>query len=317
MPDNKFLCLILFLVLFIACTERNTIVDPDDSNNGFTEIEGSLSGTLPFQDSPYLVINDLQIDVSDSLIVEPDVQIYFTDSSHFLIRGRISAIGNKENFIHFTANVNFWNGIIIQNSYKNSIFRFCTIEKVASSSGDSSQFSAVEINNSTAIIKNCIIRDNQSENGAGITINQSEVEITNNLFRNNQVIAFGGAIITYQSYCYLINNTFFENYSVNVGAAIAIFEPVNNIIQNNIFYKNNSQQGYSQIFTQIQYSANYHLSYNFISMDTPDPQFISDDNLRLQYNSPCLDNGNPDTQYNDPDGSRNDQGAYGGPFGDW
>ncbi|NQV18523.1 MAG: T9SS type A sorting domain-containing protein, partial [Armatimonadetes bacterium] len=31
--------------------------------------------------------------------------------------------------------------------------------------------------------------------------------------------------------------------------------------------------------------------------------------------SPCIDAGDPDPVYNDPDGSRNDMGAYGGPNG--
>lgn len=46
-----------------------------------------------------------------------------------------------------------------------------------------------------------------------------------------------------------------------------------------------------------------------------DPLFI--ENYRLQDNSPCIDAGNPDSQYNDTDGSRNDIGAYGGPNGNW
>jgi hypothetical protein len=39
-------------------------------------------------------------------------------------------------------------------------------------------------------------------------------------------------------------------------------------------------------------------------------------NYRLSPNSPCVNTGNPDPQYNDVDGSRNDIGAYGGPYAD-
>ncbi|UCD37312.1 MAG: right-handed parallel beta-helix repeat-containing protein [Fidelibacterota bacterium] len=39
--------------------------------------------------------------------------------------------------------------------------------------------------------------------------------------------------------------------------------------------------------------------------------------LRLLPDSPCIDAGNPDPAYNDPDGSRNDMGAFGGPYGEW
>jgi len=46
-----------------------------------------------------------------------------------------------------------------------------------------------------------------------------------------------------------------------------------------------------------------------------DPQFMdtSAGNWRLQPGSACIDSGNPGAQYNDPDGTRNDIGAYGGP----
>lgn len=43
-----------------------------------------------------------------------------------------------------------------------------------------------------------------------------------------------------------------------------------------------------------------------------DPQF-SDNAYRLAAASPCVNSGHPDSQYNDPDGSRNDIGAWGGP----
>jgi len=48
-----------------------------------------------------------------------------------------------------------------------------------------------------------------------------------------------------------------------------------------------------------------------------DPLFYTDFDLRLYYLSPCKDAGNPDTVYNDYNGTRNDQGAYGGPLGNW
>ncbi len=45
------------------------------------------------------------------------------------------------------------------------------------------------------------------------------------------------------------------------------------------------------------------------------PLFIDPENhdYHLQAGSPCIDAGDPDPIYNDPDGTRNDMGAYGGP----
>ena len=49
------------------------------------------------------------------------------------------------------------------------------------------------------------------------------------------------------------------------------------------------------------------------------PQFIdpASNNFMLQPSSPCIDAGNSDAIFNDLDGSRNDMGAYGGPYGSW
>jgi len=47
------------------------------------------------------------------------------------------------------------------------------------------------------------------------------------------------------------------------------------------------------------------------------PLFVNEEvgNYHLAENSPCVDKGHPDGRYNDVDGSRNDLGIYGGPFG--
>jgi hypothetical protein len=55
----------------------------------------------------------------------------------------------------------------------------------------------------------------------------------------------------------------------------------------------------------------------FVDADGPDDTIgTSDDNVRLLLDSPCIDAGHPGAEYKDPDGSRNDMGAYGGLWAD-
>ena len=47
-----------------------------------------------------------------------------------------------------------------------------------------------------------------------------------------------------------------------------------------------------------------------------DPMFVEPEvrDFHLREESPCINAGDPDPKYNDPDGSRNDMGIYGGPY---
>ena len=67
----------------------------------------------------------------------------------------------------------------------------------------------------------------------------------------------------------------------------------------------------------------FEVKYNQINYFTTNlnqpPLFIDHENgnYHLKVTSPCIDAGNPDSEYNDTDGSRNNIGAYGGPGGNW
>ena len=59
--------------------------------------------------------------------------------------------------------------------------------------------------------------------------------------------------------------------------------------------------------------------YEGLNNISSDPLFINGtgENFKLDNNSPCINTGHPDSQYNDADGTRNDMGAYGGKYGEW
>lgn len=105
------------------------------------------------------------------------------------------------------------------------------------------------------------------------------------------------------------------------------------IIRNSIFYNN---YGDNIVFANFWYQPNElpTIEYSDISLDkvsgyedtlsgigliNADPMWVDpvNNDYHLQSYSPCIDAGNPDSQYNDADNSRNDMGAYGGTHGDW
>lgn len=145
----------------------------------------------------------------------------------------------------------------------------------------------------------------------------SSAVLINNIFRDNTSIVAGGAIYSEYSSLDFINNTLYKNSSINFTGGIVLIYNSRNFIQNNIFYKNTSRSNDPRIYIASADSSVTDTSYNYLAFGSMDPNFISETDLHLEEISPCINAGNPDPIYNDTNGSRNDQGACGGPGGDW
>lgn len=193
---------------------------------------------------------------------------------------------------------------------------------------------------SSAIIRNNVIHDNDAPaTGAGICVRDAStpgVEISGNEIFNSQ--GAGEAIgLLYVTHVYIHNNVIRDN-TVNFWAAsgvymndasgvrvtnntfvnntrgIYIFSAYTPIIRNNIIVGSTNEAlptgladaDYNCVFGN---GSNNNPGPNGISAD---PMFLDPGSLQfaLQSGSPCLNAGDPDPQYNDPDGTRNDIGAF-------
>jgi len=311
--------LILAIVLMISCRKVN---GPDSGGiivgDASTEIEGDISGRLKFEDGPFVVIDDIHILPADTLVIDAGVYIYFEEGRRLTVEGLLIANGEKNKPVFFrTYNESYWLGISLLNSSQLSEFRYCIIQQVVQESGDVVTSGAVEVQNSNALFQNCIFQQNLTQSGGGLFINNSSAEIKNCIFRDNYADYFGGAFVLENSTSSVINNTIYNNTCYNFGGGIVLDDPLTTDIQNNIFYSNYSFTGDRHIAVTSGDSSNINLGYNFLDAGNLNPQFVSSGDLHLSAISPCINNGNPDSVYNDYDGTRNDQGAYGGPMGDW
>ena len=173
----------------------------------------------------------------------------------------------------------------------------------------------VYCSSSNPIIKNVKISNNSAYIGGGIyCINGSNVSFTNVLIINNHSMQSGSAIECRNSNVILTNVTITDNAITDWNEEL-YFESSNVTVMNSIIW--NNLIGYTNVCNEeINYSnlEGYELGIGNINLD---PLFMSSGNYHLQSNSPCINTGNPDSQYSDADGSRNDMGAYGGPNGNW
>lgn len=304
--------------LLSSCVERDFFIDDGIGppvTGLFTEISGSILGTLIKRNSPYLVKNNLIVDSASSLTIEPGVELYFDEGSYLQVNGELKAIGNMFYFIYFLPYRENWSGIKILNSDAKSYFQFCSFFKMNSVTTD--LVGSIQILNSSVDFKNCYFENNNAYSGGAIGAFNSTIDVRNVIFNLNQVSNSGGAVFSQNSDITLINNVFNKNKSMNPGGAVTIQLPARTEIQNNIFYKNTANERLSHLQYLSTDSTNYIEQYNYIALENMDPYFISEYNFKLIYASPCKNAGNPDPVFNDVDGTRNDQGAYGGPHGYW
>jgi parallel beta-helix repeat protein len=144
-------------------------------------------------------------------------------------------------------------------------------------------------NQSSAFLHNNVVIDNTY---TGISVSSAS-NINNNTIANNNIGIYdsGGYLPT------IMNNIVTGNTTYGIGC-------VNSGIPTDLSYNDVWNNG-----------QNYHYCSPGQGSITMDPLYVDEpnDDYHLQPGSPCIDSGNPLPQYNDPDGTRNDMGAYGGP----
>ena len=300
-----------------ACSVREPLAPTALGPNKYTALQGMVEGVLYRKEAPFLITGNLIIPENKTLVIQAGVTLYFEPHTALIVLGTLKAIGRQESFITFTAKEENWQGIQIFTQKTPSVFRFCIIEKIVRDAYGDAGYGGIVLQNASAKFMNCLIRWNRSYLGGGLAALSSELELLNTIFKENEAISMGGALLLVQSRSRVINNTFYKNFSQNVGGALVLFNPVFDDLQNNIVFQNRSDQGDPRLEIMHAGADSYRNQYNFLAVSEPDPLFRSEADLRLQPGSPCRDQGNPAPEFRDPDSTRNDQGAFGGPLGNW
>jgi hypothetical protein len=172
----------------------------------------------------------------------------------------------------------------------------------------------------------CVFRRNE---GPILSLGDLDVTFTNNLVYDNETDAPGSPVMAFHEgtggFVQLVmNNTVAENDFV--GAAVSVTGIGAGLFWSNIVADNGSL-GVSVPTLDPEYVDVWGHDQNYDSFTTPgigsiESPPIFNDAASRDFSldpvlSPCVDAGAPDAQWNDPDGTRNDMGAFGGPGGDW
>jgi len=201
------------------------------------------------------------------------------------------------------------------------------------------------INDSNPKLINVVIRNNNSKNGAGIEFHYSHSSFENVAIINNSALMGGGGIrCTLGSNLLLSNVTITGNSAGMAGGGIICSWDCNLTLKNCILWNDSPEEirlddmvapctitiSYSDIQGGEAGIISNGNTVNWLEGNIDeDPLFVGAGNypFTLLSGSPCIDAGNPDTTYNDPEDPnnpgyalwpamgtlRNDMGSYGGP----
>jgi PKD repeat protein len=287
------------------------------------EVAGIVSGTWKAENSPYTITDEIVIPKEASLTIEPGTTIEIASGS-ILVNGQICAEGTNENPIIFRGEG--FSGLKVNNTVTANKIAFCQFYN--------SDNSALKIDNAMFEISNCVFYGNTGASGAGaIQIsNCPDFLVEKCLISGNNNQSFTGGIGVLSSIG-TIRNCVLTNNAGNASGAIAIkensvVEVENCTIANNagssqffihgseILMQNSIVAFEGNLFTNI--SSDIEVNYCCLSSDyngtgniTDNPDFVlaTDDselesanlsaNWNVSENSPCIDAGNPDSEYND------------------
>ena len=171
------------------------------------------------------------------------------------------------------------------------------------------------------VVRNCRFTRNRTLGIGGGVYVDGNTTISNCIFNyNNARVGGGGFALVAGNSMDLVNCTFYRNSaSQNDHYSIISFGDLNilNCIVsrgalvdrvNNKFYSINSTYSLIQEVTVVGGTGNIVSNPLFV-----DPE---NSNFRLEAESPAINAGHPGNEYKDSNGSRNDMGAFGGPYGD-
>ncbi|MFQ6674945.1 MAG: right-handed parallel beta-helix repeat-containing protein [Fidelibacterota bacterium] len=156
--------------------------------------------------------------------------------------------------------------------------------------------------------------------GGGLAL-YGQPTIMNSVIDHNTADEGGGGIfIGDLAEPVIVNGVLFKNRSglVNGHMGAISARKVRMTFVNNIVWGNTSSGQEDRLWSNATYSDIQGHQGGTGNLNAP-PKFVDAGagDFHLQFDSPCIDAGHPGPEYDDTDGSRNDMGAYGGPWGEW
>lgn len=284
----------------------NTVIDGDGKGSTVTFNNGESETTIL---DGFTIINGSKSGVLCDSNSSPTLRNLRITSNHSTYGGGIGCLNNSSPFINNVTlignNAHYGGGIFCWNNSSPHLRNVRISGNFATDGGGLSCSSS-----SNPLLESVLIVQNSAAYGGGVEILFSSSPIFKNvtIANNSSALSLGGIYCNVSLDPILINSIVWNN-----PLAAVYFETINSPNSITVSYSD-IEGGRSGI------KDNNHGTVNWLDGNiNSDPLFINPEggDFRLQSGSPCIDKGDSSAVYNDFDGSRNDMGAYGGPYGNW
>ena len=167
-----------------------------------------------------------------------------------------------------------------------------------------------------AVLRNNFIVGNVAPGEGGGVFVTGNARLYNNIIFSNIGNPVGGIMISYAT-GEIINNTIVGDSTGGVAVVNSSVKFLNNIISEHDLFDLLIHESASQSIVAYCRFKEASLT-DTLGNISANPLFIDSNNedFQLHPDSPCVDAGHPGDEFTDRDGSRNDMGVFGGPYGE-
>ncbi len=229
-----------FYVIFIIMLLSSFVI----TNISFAQTHipyGDVSGTWTIDGSPYIIDGHINVPVDSALVIEPGVNVIFSDQYYFRIYGKLLSEGILNDTINFTVQDTI-------NDYAGLYFYDTDISIQDSSKVEYCKFNPGVVsffNSSNIIFTNSVVT-----NGAGVFCSEASPSLIDVTISNNTTDYYGGGIYCMEySNPSLVNVTISGN-SATWGGGISCIYNSNPILENVSIVNNNAQASGGGIYCE-------------------------------------------------------------------
>jgi hypothetical protein len=190
-------------------------------------------------------------------------------------------------------------------------------------------------NNSVVTVEQSWLLGNMAYDGGAVELESGTLSYTNVISGFNEAESSGGGIMNAGGSVSLTNATLRDDaaYGVLYADSSATLTLDSSIVyalsSYGVFISSGTYTGqYSDVYSDSGTKYSYYgmtdptgtdgnISDDPMLVDVSDDGDFTNDDWSVESKSSAVDAGNPDKSMNDPDGTTNDMGAYGGPYGAW